>query len=102
VVYLPVSATSPRAGTVQLDFGDASTLPGFAFYLVFRDGTKLDQVLPGQAPPYLVVDVDPQTEHCYRVEAVVVSDAPTPPAAKPACLAADGRSRAGTPAPSRS
>jgi hypothetical protein len=40
--------------------------------------------------------------HCYRVEAVVVSTAPTPPAAKPACLAADGRSATSAPAPTPS
>lgn len=93
---LPVTATSPTAGTVRLDFSDASNLPGFDSYVVFRDNTKIDQVQAGQAPPYLVVGVDPNTSYCYTVAALLISNQPTPPAPKRPCLAADGRAGAAT------
>jgi hypothetical protein len=83
--FLPVVATAPRPGTVRLEFADASTLPGFDSYVVFRDQTRIDQI---QAPPYLLQGVDRSTKHCYAVAALVVTDQPTPPAPKPACLTA--------------
>lgn len=86
--YLPVIASSPKAGTVRLDFADSSNLPGFYFYLIYRDVTVVGQVDAGHAPPYLLQDVDRQTNHCYRVAALVPTGQPTPPAPKPACLTA--------------
>ncbi len=85
--FLPVTATGTGPGSVKLDFPDASNLPGFDSYVVFRDSTEIAQVSTG-VPPYLLPDVDRQTQHCYRVAALVASSQPTPPAPKPACLTA--------------
>jgi hypothetical protein len=84
--YLPVTATSSRPGTVRLDFTDASNLPGFDSYVIFQDSAKIDQVKAG--PPYLLPNLDRKTRHCYQVAALVVTDQPTPPVPKAACLTA--------------
>ncbi|WP_176738547.1 serine/threonine-protein kinase [Micromonospora pallida] len=94
---LPVTASSPRAGTVRLDFGDQSKLPGFDSYVIWRDDTKIDQVGAGDVPPYLIPGVDRRTRHCYRVWALVVTDRPPPAPAEPACLTADGKQSAKEP-----
>ncbi len=95
---LPVTASSPRAGTVRLDFGDQSKLPGFDSYVIWRDDTKIGQVgAAGKVPPYLIPGVDRRTRHCYRVWALVVTDRPPPAPAEPACLTADGRQSARDP-----
>ncbi len=89
---LPVTATTPTSGSVRLQFSDASALPGFDSYVIYRDNTLLTQVPAGQAPPYVVANTDKRTQHCYRVAALLVTDAPPPSTAnKPACLVADGR-----------
>ncbi|MEU4565575.1 serine/threonine-protein kinase [Micromonospora sp. NPDC023956] len=94
---LPVTASSPRAGTVRLDFGDQSKLPGFDSYVIWRDDTKIGQVTAGKVPPYLIPGVDRRTRHCYRVWALVVTDRQPPAPAEPACLTADGRQSARDP-----
>jgi serine/threonine-protein kinase len=91
--FLPVSATSPTPGTVRLDFADATKLPGFESYVIYLDNGLYAQVKPGQAPPYFVGDRHPETENCYQVAALVITDQPKPPDAKPVCLAADGKGK---------
>ncbi|MFI6823123.1 protein kinase [Micromonospora sp. NPDC050187] len=95
---LPVTASSPRAGTVRLDFGDQSKLPGFDSYVIWRDETKVGQIgAEEKVPPYLIPGVDRRTRHCYRVWALVVTDRPPPAPAEPVCLTADGRQPATVP-----
>lgn len=90
--YLPVTATSPRPTTIQLQFSDASNMQGFRFYVIFRDRDRIAEAYPGQAPPYPVRSVDRQTRHCWTVAALLETTQPPPPAApRPACKAADGR-----------
>jgi serine/threonine-protein kinase len=74
---------------VRLDFDDATGLPGFDSYLIWRDGVELEQVREG-VPPFVIRNVDPNTEHCYYVTALVVTH--VSPAAKPvpACVTAEG------------
>ncbi|MGC5010096.1 protein kinase domain-containing protein [Streptosporangium sp. DT93] len=89
--YLPVTATSPKVGTIQLDFTDVSQLPGFKMYVVYRGNRKLDELRNGQTSPYLIPGVDHKSRYCYRVWALIETDKPVPPAPKPACRVADGR-----------
>ncbi|HEU5160094.1 MAG TPA: serine/threonine-protein kinase [Streptosporangiaceae bacterium] len=90
--YLPVTATSPRSGTIRLQFSDASGMTGFQYYVVFRDQDLIAHPSPDRAPPYVVYGVDPQTKHCWMVAALLETDRPPPSApAKPACTAADGQ-----------
>jgi len=91
--FLPVSATSVKAGTVRLVFSDASAMTGFELYVIYRDGIVIDNAYPGSGvPPYVVTTDDHRTRHCYTV-AALLSVAQTPPAlsSPPACKAADGK-----------
>lgn len=90
-VFLPVTATSPKAGTVRLQFTDAEKMEGFASYVIYRDVDLYGQVSAADAPPYLIRNVDTTTEHCYRVAALVTTDASPPPTPGPACVVANGR-----------
>jgi serine/threonine-protein kinase len=90
--YLPVTATSPRPGTIRLQFADASGMTGFLYYIVFRDQSLVAHPSSDGAPPYVVYGVDRETEHCWMVAALLETDRQPPPAqAKPACTAADGQ-----------
>ncbi len=89
--FLPLTVTSPTAGTVRLDFADATKLPGFESYVVYLDQGLYAQVRPGQAPPYFIGDRHPQTKNCYQVAALVFTDQPKPPDAPPVCVVADGK-----------
>jgi hypothetical protein len=90
--YLPVTATSPQPGTIRLQFADASSMPGFQYYVVFRDQELIDNPPRDRVPPYLVYGVDRETKHCWIVAALLETDRPPPTApAKPACTAADGQ-----------
>jgi len=91
--FLPVSATSPEAGTVRLDFADATKLPGFESYVIYLDNGLYAQVKPGQAPPYFMSGRHPQTKNCYQVAALVITDQPKPPDAPAVCLTADGKGK---------
>jgi hypothetical protein len=92
LMYLPVTAISPRPGTIRLDFPDSTNTPGFRLYVIFRDRDKIAEEPSGRVPPYHVYSVDRRTEHCWTVAALVETDQPPPSAAaKPACKVADGR-----------
>ncbi|SCF42013.1 serine/threonine protein kinase [Micromonospora matsumotoense] len=92
VLYrLPVTATSARAGTVRLTFPDGTALPGFQYYLVYRDGTPIEDFTP-DASPFLVATADHRTRHCYEIAALLDTAEPPPPLkTTPACQAANGR-----------
>ncbi|WP_344510113.1 serine/threonine-protein kinase [Dactylosporangium maewongense] len=87
---VPVTATSPQAGVVRLDFRDASTIPGFVSYVIFRDREKIGDAPKDQPSPYLVRGLDPRTEYCYQIWALVMTDVPPPPGPPAPCLAATG------------
>jgi serine/threonine-protein kinase len=87
---VPATATSTEAGVVKLDFADASGLPGFDSYVIWRDRVQIDQVRPGAAPPYLLRGVDPGTEYCYYVWALVETEASPPLPPPPSCVTAKG------------
>jgi serine/threonine protein kinase len=90
--YLPLTATSPRPGTIRLRFSDASSMTGFQYYIVFRDQELIAHPSPDRAPPYDVYGVDRETKHCWMVAALLETNGPPPSApAKPACTAADGQ-----------
>ncbi|MEV7230360.1 serine/threonine-protein kinase [Polymorphospora sp. NPDC051019] len=89
-VLLPVTATSPRRGTVRLEFSDATHLDGFVRYVILRDGSKVAEVASGSGSPYVLHGIDHRTEYCFQVAALVESTQPLPPAPKPSCLTADG------------
>jgi serine/threonine-protein kinase len=85
-----VTATSPRQGAVQLDFADASSLPGFHSYLVYREGELIIQLESGTRR-YVLTSLDPKTEYCYRVLALVETKASPPSDPPPSCITAKGR-----------
>ncbi len=88
---LPVTASSPRAGVVRLTFPDGTSLPGFAFYIVYRDRDVIAQLDAGDRP-HDINTADRQTRHCYRIVAVLFTESPpTPLKTTPACKAADGK-----------
>ncbi len=90
--YLPVTATSPRPGTIRLQFSDASSMTGFQYYVVFRDQDVIARPAADQAPPYVAHGMDRETKHCWIVAALLETGRPPPSApAKPACTAADGQ-----------
>jgi serine/threonine-protein kinase len=92
--YLPVTATSPGPGAVQLRFSDGSALPGFSGYLIYRDQTFIRQTEPGAEPAAVVKLVDPSARHCWSVAALLMTDRPPPlPKPKPSCLVANGRAQ---------
>jgi serine/threonine-protein kinase len=102
---LAVTATSPSAGTIQLNFPDTSGTPGFDSYVIFRSHDRgWEQIarVPagGDVPPYVVPQVDESTDYCWRVAALVESHEPAPSVtAEPACQKADGSHGAPTEAP---
>jgi serine/threonine-protein kinase len=94
--YLTVTATSTSSGVVQLTFDDLTTTPGFETYTIFRDATHLSDTTAHQ--PYMVPGLDPATEYCFSVLALLyTSTPPTGPgihsAPAPTCLRADGRTQ---------
>ena len=90
--YLPLTATSPRPGTIRLHFSDAAGMTGFQYYIVFRDQELIARPPAGQAPPFVAAGVDRETKHCWMVAALLETERPPPATpAKPACTAADGQ-----------
>jgi serine/threonine protein kinase len=90
--YLPVTATSPKVGEVQLKFLDAGDIPGFESYIVFRDELVIEQITVGRTTSYTYLTADHTTEFCYKVAALLQIEKPPPgPRIEPACLAADGK-----------
>jgi hypothetical protein len=92
VYHLAVTATSPRQGEIQLKFLDASTLPGFDSYIIYRDQTVVMQLAEGRTTSYLYRTDDYKTEFCFEVVALLQVENPPPaPKTEPACIAADGK-----------
>ncbi|GAA3076329.1 hypothetical protein GCM10017600_09350 [Streptosporangium carneum] len=89
--YLPVTVTSPDAGTIRLDFSDVSEMPGFVSYVVYRGRRQLAQLRADQGPSYLVPGLDRRSRYCFEVWALVRTDRPAPARPRPACRVADGR-----------
>lgn len=92
--FLPVSVSSPQAGAIELAFAEATGLPGFHSYLIFRDDINvLASVPPGNGvPPYRYTAPDHETAYCYRVAALLYTQ--TPPQSldiAPVCKAANGK-----------
>jgi hypothetical protein len=89
-IFLTIQVRSPKARQIRLDFEKQTELPGFDSYLVYQDG-RLTQVPAGQAPPYLILDMDPRAAHCFRVAALVRVAQSVPPVPPALCHRADGR-----------
>ena len=94
-VPVPVVVDSPRRGDVRLRFPSGPGIEGVQSFFVVRDGTVAAQGLSPSDVDWSAADLDPGTQHCWAVFAVVEvpAKAPSPTATpEPACLSADGRS----------
>ncbi|HEV2089355.1 MAG TPA: protein kinase, partial [Cryptosporangiaceae bacterium] len=94
LVYVPVEAVSPTAGTVRLRFSGGEDLAGFQSYTVLMDGNPLQNGIEDQE--YLVEPIDTTGVHCYSVVALVVATSvPSGPGLSTTpqkrCLLADGK-----------
>ncbi len=95
-VAVPVVVDSPRKGDVRLRFPGGAALPGVQSFFVVRDGTVAAQGLGPGDEDWTAADLDPGTQHCWAVFAVVESARPVPTpstSVKPICQQADGRSQ---------
>jgi serine/threonine-protein kinase len=92
--WVPVTASSPRPGTIVLRFGGGGVPAGLQSYAVLNDGHPIADALAASASRYTVSGLQPGAVHCFSVIALLATPAPTdagtrPP--KPTCRRADGR-----------
>lgn len=90
LVPVPALVESPQSGIVEVTFTGGSNLPGFVRYVVYRDGEYLAEP-PDTATKWRDGPLDPGTQYCYTVSAVVLGTAPAAPSAPPACRRPDGK-----------
>ena len=91
---VPVVIDSPESGSIRLRFPSGPSVSGVQSFFVLRDGTVAAQNLEPSEADWTAADLDPGTEHCWRVVAVVTSvrPVPSPTPLERVCRRADGRS----------
>jgi hypothetical protein len=91
-VQIPVVADSPERGSVRLRFPSGPSVPGVQSFFVIRDSGVARQSIDAGANEWSQTGLDPGTEHCWRVFALVESPTPIPSASPQdkTCLKADG------------
>jgi serine/threonine protein kinase len=89
IVALQVAAQSPEPGVVTLTFADGRGYAGFVGYSLWVDGSVAQNENVQSSPHEF--RTNSEDEHCYQVFALVTKPPPSGPAAKPACLVADGK-----------
>ena len=76
---------------VTLTFTGGPSLPGFQSYVIMRDGRHVDD-RPAAATSWRDGPLDPGTQYCYEVFAMVRGAAPSPQRTAPAaCVRPTGK-----------
>jgi hypothetical protein len=92
LVPVPAVAKSSAVGELTLTFAGGAELPGFEQYAVKRGDVLVDGAVPRDRTSWRDGGLDPDTQYCYQVLAVVRAVSPPPPRrVPPACAKPDGR-----------
>ena len=89
VLFVTGGARPVGNGVVDLSFRRVSDRPGFQRYAILRDGTPLPDRVPPDATSFQLGNLDPNTQHCFAVVAVFITEqAPNDPPSPTICLPA--------------
>ncbi len=89
VLFVTAGARPVANGVVDLSFRGVSDRPGFQRYAILRDNTPLPDRVPPEATSFQLGNLDPNTQHCFAVVAVFITDnPPNDPPSPSICLPA--------------
>lgn len=89
LLFVTGTARPVANGVIDLSFRGVRDRPGFQRYAVLRDNTPLPDRVPPEATSFQLGNLDANTQHCFAVVAVFVSEnPPTDPPSPSICLQA--------------
>lgn len=89
LLFVTGTARPVTNGVVDLSFRGVRDTPGFQRYAILRDNTPLPDRVPPEATSFQLGNLDPNTQHCFAVVAVFLSEnPPTDPPSPSVCLQA--------------
>lgn len=75
--FVTTGARVVADGVVELSFRAARDTPGFQRYVVLKDSVPTPDQVPPHATTFQVANLNPSTQHCFAVVAVLASKPPS-------------------------
>lgn len=75
--FVTTGARVVADGVVELSFRAARDTPGFQRYVILKDAVPTPDQVPPDATTFQVANLNPSTQHCFAVVAVLASEPPS-------------------------